>query len=79
MNFAHAKLGRRMPVVSFAGDDMLVRGHNDHNDSRQKAGVKPVDLTPLDTAGEAHFRTTFNIDADRVRALYDPSRNVFSR
>ncbi|OWU68711.1 putative rhamnosyl transferase [Marinibacterium profundimaris] len=79
MNFAHAKVGRRMPTVTFSGEDMLVRGHNDFNDSRQKPGVKPVKLTPLDAAGEAHFRATYNIDADRVRALYAPSRTAFSR
>lgn len=79
MNFAHAKLGRHMPTVSFAGQDMLVRGHNAHNDSRQKTGVSPVDLSPLDTAGEDHFRKVFNIDADAVRALYAPDRTAFSR
>ncbi len=79
MNFAHAKVGRRMPTVTFSGEDMLVRGHNDFNDSRQKDGVKPVKLTPLDATGEAHFRATYNIDADRVRALYAPARTAFSR
>ena len=79
MNFAHAKVGKRMPTVTFSGEDMLVRGHNDFNDSRQKAGVRPVPLVPLDEAGEAHFRATYNIDADQVRALYAPSRTARSR
>lgn len=79
MNFAHAKVGRRMPTVTFSGEDMLVRGHNDFNDSRQKEGVKSVALTPLDAAGEAHFRATYNIDADQVRTLYAPARAAFSR
>ncbi len=34
INFSHAKLGRIMPVTSFADEDMFIRGHNDHNDSR---------------------------------------------
>ncbi|MAC77118.1 MAG: hypothetical protein CML66_03550 [Rhodobacteraceae bacterium] len=79
MNFAHAKVGRRMPTVTFSGEDMLIRGHNDFNDSRQKDGVKPVTLTPLDSAGELHFSATYNIDADQVRALYAPSLTAFSR
>ena len=79
MNFAHAKVGQRMPLLSLTGEDMLVRGHNDFNDSRQKPGVKPVALTPLDAAGEARFRATYNIDADLVRRLYAPSRTALSR
>jgi hypothetical protein len=70
MNFGHAKLGRVMPVLTLPGEDMFVRGHNGFNDSRQKEGVKPVRLPPLDAAGEDHFRRTYNIDADAVRALY---------
>ncbi len=70
MNFAHAKVGQKMPTVTFSGEDMLVRGHNDFNDSRQKSGVKPVKLTLLDAEGEAHFRNRYNIDANRVREIY---------
>lgn len=70
LNFAHAKLAQKMPTVTFTGEDMLVRGHNDFNDSRQKPGVRPVRLTPLDAAGEDHFRRVFNIDADHVRRVY---------
>lgn len=70
MNFAHAKVAQTMPTVTFTGEDMLVRGHNDFNDSRQKAGVRPVKLTLLDARAEAHFRTVYNIDADLVRRTY---------
>jgi len=70
MNFAHSKVGQKMPTVTFSGQDMLIRGHNDFNDSRQKSGVKPVRLPPLDAAGEDHFRTTYNIDADHVRRVF---------
>lgn len=70
MNFAHAKLAQNMPTVTLTGEDMLIRGHNDFNDSRQKAGVKPVRLDPLDAEGEAHFRRVFNIDADEVRRVF---------
>jgi hypothetical protein len=70
MNFGHARLNRFMPTVTYTHEPMYVRGHNDHNDSRQKAHVKPVALPRLDALGEAAFRETFNIDADRVRALF---------
>ncbi len=66
MNFAHMKVGQKMPTVTFSGEDMLIRGHNDHNDSRQKPGVRAPKLTALDAAGKAHFKSTFNIDADAV-------------
>lgn len=70
MNFAHAKLGRAMPTVTITGEDMLIRGHNDFNDSRQKKGVKPVKLTPLDAEGEARIKATYNIDCSAVRRAF---------
>ncbi|APZ51883.1 glycosyltransferase [Salipiger abyssi] len=71
MNFGHNKILRFMPTVSFTDSLMYVRGHNDHNDSRQKKHVKPVALPRLDAAGEALFRDRFAIDADRVREVFD--------
>ncbi|SLN16562.1 hypothetical protein TRL7639_00321 [Falsiruegeria litorea R37] len=73
MNFSHVKVAQKMPTVTFTGEDMLVRGHNEYNDSRQKPGVKKIQLDPLDDLGEEHFREVFNIDADLVRDLYSPA------
>lgn len=70
MNFAHMKVGQNMPTVTFTGDDMLVRGHNDFNDSRQKAGIKPIKLLPQSPEQEAHFKKVYNIDADDVRRAF---------
>ncbi|MEW9922255.1 putative rhamnosyl transferase [Marimonas sp. MJW-29] len=70
MNFAHAKVAQKMPTLTFSGEDMLIRGHNDHNDSRQKPGVRAPRLTPLDPAGKAHFERTFAIDADAVATAF---------
>lgn len=70
MNFAHMKVGQKMPTVTFAGEDMLIRGHNDYNDSRQKPGVRTPKLAPLDTDGKAHFKATYNIDADAVAQAF---------
>lgn len=70
MNFAHMKLVRQMPTVTLTGEDMLIRGHNGYNDSRQKPGVTQPRLTPLDADGVKHFKTTFNIDeADVAKAF----------
>lgn len=70
MNFSHTKVGRAMPTVTFTGEDMLIRGHNDFNDSRQKAGVKPVELVLQNPEEEAHFKEVYNIDADEVRRVF---------
>lgn len=76
MNFAHEKLPRMMPTVTFTGEDMLLRGHNDFNDSRQKPGVKPVQLTPLDAAQEDLFRQVYNVDADHVQRVYSGAQSA---
>lgn len=70
MNFGHARINRFMPTVTFTDRPMYVRGHNDHNDSRQKAHVKPVHLPRLDAKGESVFRDRFAIDADHVRRVF---------
>lgn len=70
MNFGHNKILRFMPTVTFTDQPMYVRGHNDHNDSRQKKHVTPVELRRLDAAGEALFRERFAIDADQVRRIF---------
>ena len=70
MNFAHKKVGQKMPTVTFAGEDMLIRGHNQYNDSRQKAGVHTPRLSRIDAAGRAHFKATYAIDADAVTAAF---------
>lgn len=69
MNFSHHKLWQRMPTVTFPGPDMMLRGMNAFNDSRQKPAAKPAKLKLLTPEQEDHFRQTFNIDADEVRAL----------
>jgi hypothetical protein len=70
MNFAHLKLARKMPTVTFSDQDMLLRGHNAHNDSRQGPNVRTPRLTPLDAGGVAHFKKTYNVDADQVAAAF---------
>ncbi|MGX9356925.1 putative rhamnosyl transferase [Roseobacteraceae bacterium S113] len=70
MNFAHKRLPLMMPTVTFTDTPMYVRGHNEHNDSRQAAHVKPIELPRLDALGEELFRETFGIDVDHVRKVF---------
>lgn len=69
MNFAHNKLGQFMPTICQTDAPMFVRGHNDHNDSRQKKHVKPMRLPPLSPGDAAVLRDRFGIDPERLRAL----------
>lgn len=79
MNFSHSRVGQKMPTVTITGEDMMVRGHNDFNDSRQKPGVKPVKLERLDTDGEAYLHRVYGIKADLVRRLYSALDTTRSR
>lgn len=73
MNFAHNKINQFMPTVTFTDPPMYIRGHNDHNDSRQKAHVKPAHLPRLEAEGEALFKERFAVDADHIRRVFGTS------
>ncbi|QFS83939.1 hypothetical protein FIU97_14410 [Roseivivax sp. THAF40] len=70
MNFGHQKINLHMPTVTFNAPEMYLRGHNGFNDSRQKNHVKPHPLPRLDAAGEDAIKARFNVDAERVRAVF---------
>lgn len=70
MNFSHQKIMNFMPTITFSDEPMFVRGHNNHNDSRQGNHVSPVNLQLLDAKGETEFRTLFAIDADMIRTRF---------
>ena len=70
MNFAHGKLARFMPAISFDNPPMYLRGHNDFNDSRQGPNVRAPKLSLLDSAGEQMFRETFGVDSDHIRRVF---------
>tara|TARA_B110000238_G_C15841379_1_gene317019 strand:+ start:5 stop:193 length:189 start_codon:yes stop_codon:yes gene_type:complete len=59
-----------MPTVTFTGEDMVLRGHNDYNDSRQGKNASKVRLTPLDKDGELRMKMPYNIDAVHVRRVF---------
>ena len=69
MNFAHNKIARNMPTISYHQPPMFVRTHNAFNDSRQKP-VKQFEVTPLTPEQEAEFEARFAISAPRVRELF---------
>lgn len=69
MNFAHNKINRFMPAVSFDEPRMFVRGHNASNDSRQKP-VKAVPVKPLTFEQSEYFRERFAIDIDHVQRVF---------
>ncbi|MBE1286088.1 MAG: hypothetical protein GJ676_22435 [Rhodobacteraceae bacterium] len=70
MNHGHHKLWSEMPTITFTEDDMMMRGHNEYNDSRMKTGGKRFDYKPLDVEQEAYFKKTFNIDNAKVREVF---------
>lgn len=70
MNFAHGKMARFMPMLSFENPPMYLRGHNEFNDSRQGPNVTQPKLKLLDAAGEQMMRDTFAVDADHIRRVF---------
>ena len=70
MNFAHQKLGAFMPVVTYSDSPMFVRGHSDHNDSRQKSGITTPDFEPLSPDRARLFKTRFAINENTVRRVF---------
>lgn len=76
MNFSHQKIWQRMPTLTFPGEDMMLRGFNDYNDSRQRKSAHTQTLTLLDADHEEYFKMAYNIDADHVRALFSPAHQA---
>ncbi|MEP5151617.1 putative rhamnosyl transferase [Planktotalea sp.] len=69
MNFAHDKLPRFMPAVSFPDERMFVRAHHAFNDARQKK-VKHIPVEPLSEDQELEFLKRFAINADHIRETF---------
>jgi len=70
MNFAHHKLPEKMTTVTVTDTVMMLRGHNDYNDSRQGPSAKRHKLKLMDADGEALLRDRFAIDCDAVRRAF---------
>ncbi|MDZ7711181.1 MAG: glycosyltransferase [Roseovarius sp.] len=68
MNYGHHKLHHEMPTLINPEARMYLRalhGDNDTGDAQH-----PPALAPLDEAQRALFRRRFNVDEDRVKALF---------
>lgn len=70
MSHGHQNLWKTMPTFTMTGEDMMMRGHNDFNDSRLQGKGNSFDYQPMDAAKAAHIRATFGIDDDHVRAVF---------
>lgn len=70
MNHGHQELWKTMPTMTFTGEDMMMRGHNDFNDSRLTGKRNVFDYQAMDAAKSAHIRMTFGIDDDHVRQVF---------
>lgn len=70
MSHGHQNLWKTMPTVSFTGEDMMLRGHNDFNDSRLKGKKNVFDYQTMTHAQALHIHDTFGIDDAQVRAVF---------
>jgi len=70
MSHGHQNLWKTMPTLTLTGDDMMMRGHNDFNDSRLKGKKNIFDYQSMDKEQAAHIRNTFGIDDAHVRAVF---------
>ena len=70
MNFAHNKLNRFMPVVSYGNEPMWVRTHSRFNDSRQAKKAHAVPVEPISEDQKGEFVARFAIDEDHVKGVF---------
>jgi hypothetical protein len=68
MNYGHHKLHHDMPMISNPGPRMYLRALHADNDSGAKHTARG--LQPLSAAERAVFRDQFNVDEDRVKAVF---------
>lgn len=70
MSHGHQNLWKTMPTMTFTGEDMMMRGHNDYNDSRLTGQKNVFDYQSMDAEKAAHIHKTFGIDDTYVRAVF---------
>lgn len=79
MNFAHSRINRFMPTVTFTEQPMFLRAYHDSNDSRQKARVSTPDFhaPTLDQIDVLNRR--FALTADAVQRAFAPAASAVPR
>ncbi|MET4127442.1 glycosyltransferase [Roseovarius sp. MBR-6] len=68
MNFGHHKLHHEMPTLINPAPPMYLRAHHGDNDTGE--AQTPKGLRPIDEATRARLLRDFNVDEDRVKALF---------
>lgn len=68
MNFSHHKLHREMPTLLHPTPRMYLRAKHDDNDSAEAYQTGP--MHPLDAEERRLFQQQFNVDEDRVKAVF---------
>lgn len=79
MNFAHSRVNRFMPTLTFTDPPMFLRAHHAHNDSRQRPKMTDPDFhaPTLDHVNLLNRR--FALTADAVQAAFAPAGSAAPR
>lgn len=72
MNFAHSRINRFMPTVTFTDPPMFLRAHHAHNDSRQKPHVTQPDFHAPTLDHIEMLSRRFALTADAVELAFAP-------
>ena len=73
MNFAHSRINRFMPTVTFTDTPMFLRAHHRFNDSRQRPNVTSPDfLAPTMEQIDMLYRR-FALTADQIERAFKPA------
>ena len=70
MSHGHQNLWKTMPTMTLTGEDMMMRGHHDFNDSRLKGKKNVFDYQPMTSQQAKHIREAFGVDEDHVRNVF---------
>lgn len=70
MNFAHSRINRFMPTLTFTDPPMFLRAHHAYNDSRQKRGVNQPDFHAPTVDNIEMLNRRFALTADAVELAF---------
>lgn len=79
MNFAHSRINRFMPTVTFTDAPMFIRAHHAHNDSRQKPNVARPDFHAPTLDETETLSRRFALTADAVELAVSRDASVAPR
>lgn len=79
MNFAHSRINRFMPTVTFTDAPMYLRAHHGSNDSRQKSSVDHPDFHAPTVEHIEILNRRFALTADAVVSAFAPAASIAPR